>query len=638
MSDVTAHLLFKDPAASDAKLVFGASDAVPAIEASLEANLGALSFGAVFNERFSASLDCELPGLEFVATFIPSLTASVNVALPDLALSAVAAYASKTDRPVVGLAAACWQRGESAVAGIKVPHQNAQSAGGHGQIRWHQASAIASTLTHAYAETLKRHSTSDSRFNSAQPASAASCKVLFEDAARTRQSAASYFKTGDQRKTEVTTEFQECLRDRRAVLSSIFAQAKACSSHVDQRVVVAVSVRVARLSKFQNAVCPNGRIVGNLPPVIPLSPCYTPSPHLVFASRSASDGHLLFICERAETSQITQIVIPVRSAYIVLNNSSLVRSVGNVDLQALTLDIGFDADSWVAEFSATIPESSRDAVMPAPLPVEVTATMNGTLFRFIVERIGRSRSFGKQSVTISGRGIACELDGPYAPITQHMNLMDRTAQQLVIDALQFSGYEIDWGLTDWFIPAGVLSVTGSPIVVAQAVAEAAGAVLSADWSARKLHFRPRYPVKPWGWQAATPEYVIPAAVAQTENIEWIETPAYNAVFVAGEQAGVIGHVKIAGTAGDLVAPMVTHPLTTHADAARQRGVSILSKGGRRAQMQISLPILPELGIVDHGKLIEFNDGANTRRGIVRANRITDNRPIVRQTLTVEAAA
>ena len=154
--------------------------------------------------------------------------------------------------------------------------------------------------------------------------------------------------------------------------------------------------------------------------------------------------------------------------------------------------------------------------MPDPQPVEVLASVNGTSFRFIVERIGRARSFGKRSVTISGRGIACELDAPYAPATQHMNLGDRTAQQLVSDALQFSGYEISWGLTDWLVPSGALSVAGAPIVVAQAVAEAAGAALSADWSARKLHFMPRYPVKPWAWPAAMAALRPPRSISQPE--------------------------------------------------------------------------------------------------------------------------
>jgi hypothetical protein len=150
--------------------------------------------------------------------------------------------------------------------------------------------------------------------------------------------------------------------------------------------------------------------------------------------------------------------------------------------------------------------------------------------------------------------------------------------------------------------------------------------------------RPRYPVKPWDWATATPDYIIPADVAQTESLEWIEKPAYNAVFVSGQKAGVLAQIKRLGSAGDIIAPMVTHPLITHADAARQRGTTLLSDTGRKAMMQISLPVLPASGIIDTCKLIEFTDGANTRRGLVRANNIAVQWPTVRQNLTIEAVA
>ena len=83
--------------------------------------------------------------------------------------------------------------------------------------------------------------------------------------------------------------------------------------------------------------------------------------------------------------------------------------------------------------------------------------------------------------------------------------------------------------------------------------------------------------------------------------------------------------------------MVTHPLITHNDAARQRGISILSDTGRKAMMQITMPVLESSGIIDVCRLIEFSDGTNTRRGLVRANSVNVQWPTVRQTLTVEAA-
>jgi len=332
------------------------------------------------------------------------------------------------------------------------------------------------------------------------------------------------------------------------------------------------------------------------------------------------------------------VIIPVQRVYIVINEIQLLRVSSSTPLPALNLSISFDCDSWLPTFSANIPESSRAAVMPDPDPVEIEAVINGTQFRFFVEKISRNRAFAQKTVSISGRGIACELDAPYAVASQHTNTSAMTAQQIITAALGYSGYTQTWGITDWLVPADTFSLYGTAAQVAGSVAEASGSVLAADWSLRDLRLLPRYPVKPWDWATVTPDYVIPGAIAQTESLEWIEKPAYNVVYVSGVQTGVLGQVKITGTAGDLPAPMVTHPLITHADAARQRGISILGDTGRKAMLQISLPVLESTGIIDVCKLIEFNDGTTARRGLVRANNISVNWPTVRQTLTVEAAA
>lgn len=331
-----------------------------------------------------------------------------------------------------------------------------------------------------------------------------------------------------------------------------------------------------------------------------------------------------------------QIIIPIRRAYIMINDVLLVRLDDSTVLDATQMQVAIDCDSWLPTWSATIPYAQRDAVMPDGAPVELMAYINGAAFRLLVEKIQNSRQFGQRSVSISGRGVAAELTSPYATASQHTNATTLTAQQLIDSALQYTGYTQVWDITDWSVPSGILSLQGTPADVALHVAEAAGAVLQAGWQTKTLRMLPRYPVKPWEWAAATPDAIIPSVVAQTESIEWIDNAEYNLVYVSGELAGVLGQVRIAGTAGDKPAPMVTHPLTTHADAARQRGTSILGAAGSKAILQISLPVLDESGIIDVCRLVEFTDGTNTRRGITRANTITVGFPTVRQTLTIEA--
>lgn len=375
----------------------------------------------------------------------------------------------------------------------------------------------------------------------------------------------------------------------------------------------------------------------NPPP--PESQCYPKAgrSNLVF-KEAGGNSNLVFVCDNwtPPPTPEGQVIIPVRRAYIVVNDIQVVRIADSVNIPTTSLSINFDCDSWLPAFSANVPEAYRDLIMPGSAPVNISVTVNGSEFHFAVEKVQRTRQFGNAVVAISGRGVACELGSPFAVAQQHTNAVDRTAQQLIDDALTYTGYSQAWGITDWLVPSNSFSMFGAPVDVALAVAEASGSVLQAGRSTKTLRMMPRYKYAPWDWGSATPDIVIPAAVTQTETVEWTENPGYNAVYVSGEQNGVLGHVKRIGTAGDVVAPMFTNSLITHADAARQKGTAILSNTGRKSILHISMPVLQSTGVIDICKFIEFSDGTNTRRGIVRANTVNVNWPSVRQNLIVEA--
>ena len=81
--------------------------------------------------------------------------------------------------------------------------------------------------------------------------------------------------------------------------------------------------------------------------------------------------------------------------------------------------------------------------------------------------------------------------------------------------------------------------------------------------------------------------------------------------------------------------MVTDNLITHADAARQRGLSVLADTGRQSRVSVSMPILPISGIIQPGALVEYVDGAILRRGVARSIQINAGMPTVRQTVEIE---
>jgi hypothetical protein len=63
--------------------------------------------------------------------------------------------------------------------------------------------------------------------------------------------------------------------------------------------------------------------------------------------------------------------------------------------------------------------------------------------------------------------------------------------------------------------------------------------------------------------------------------------------------------------------MISHPL-----AARQKGIAILSAGGKQARVSLDLPMEPTLGLVTPGMLVQVQkDASNNWRGLVRSTQV-----------------
>lgn len=335
------------------------------------------------------------------------------------------------------------------------------------------------------------------------------------------------------------------------------------------------------------------------------------------------------------------VFVPIKRIYMVLNSAYLTRVDGSILLPTFSMSLSLDVDSWTWGFSATLPGSALSDLEPSSLgaPVEVEAMINGVAYRALVESIGRSREFGKSDIRVQGRGRTALLDNPYAPVQSFTNTEARTAQQLMADVLTESGvpldWTVDWGLTDWLVPTGVFVHQGTRMSALTAIAGSVGAHIIPHASNQSFRVANRYPTTPWSWSTQTPDFELPAEVTTREGIEWAEKARYNRVFVSGVQQGVVGQVTRTGTAGDLVAPLVTDPLITTADAARQRGMSVLGNTGRIANVSLRLPVLEETGIIAPGKFVRYVDGATTRTGIVRSVGVEIGLPEIWQTIGVE---
>ncbi|MGH8436111.1 MAG: hypothetical protein ACRERX_16910 [Pseudomonas sp.] len=389
---------------------------------------------------------------------------------------------------------------------------------------------------------------------------------------------------------------------------------------------------------------------GEQPPVEPpVTPPYDGSgkplaflcPWLDYAGDDIRLNFAIHPCPPVEPPDGETVIVPVKRIYIVLNTTSLRRVDGNVMLPTYSLSLSIDADSWTWGFNAALPAETLDAIEPGSdgAPVELEAVINGTAYRVLAEQISRDRTFGRSAIRVSGKGKSAILGAPYASTQNFSNSAARTAQQLMNDALTVNGasigWTVNWAATDWLVPAGAWSHQGSYITALNAIAGAAGAYIQPHPSLKTLNVLPKYPTAPWNWDSLVPDFELPADVTTRESIEWLERPRYNRVFVSGQGQGVLGQVTRSGTAGDIVAPMVTDALITHADAARQRGLAVLGDTGRQAHLSLRLPVLEETGVIQPGKFVRYVDGGVTRIGIVRSTSVDVSMPEVFQTIGVE---
>ena len=648
-SGQNVDLLFDQPAATDANLVFGANYIAPSNDVTVRATLPLPVASIAFILLAQLDVLAELPGLTVsTLTLRPSVPINVGVAsLPGVVLTGEVRYASRTQRPTVGQTAHEWQQAAQREDGAAQSQQDATATpAGWGAV-WQRAGVSVHGIAHhlppvLVAAPLQRRTGQQQ----AMPLHAATW-FRHEDATSISPMSLAVFQNATRLRDATRFAHQDGDRGKRAGRLALWQNARPLTQRQGSDFQSASRRPVGWPGRYHDAMRPPpGISVWVIPEPPAPQPCYTPSAHLLFAALAPADSHLLFVCRNHidPPPDGEPVVVPVRRVYLVINNVTLHRLPDGLPVPVFNLSLSLDAASWTWGFDAQLPAAAENLVAPGSNggPVELLASVNGTAFRVLAESISRERVFGDASIRISGRGRNAVLAAPYAPVMTFSNTEGRTARQLMDDVLAVNGiplgWTVDWSLTDWNVPAGAFAQQGSWIDALTAIAGAAGGYLIPHPSAQTIRVRHRYPVAPWEWSTVTPDFVLPVDAVARESLRWLEKPAYNRVFVSGQDVGVLGQVTRAGTAGEVLAPMVVDPLITEAAAARQRGIAVLADTGHQLEVSLRLPVLAETGIIEPGAFVEYQDGSITRLGIVRATQVEAGMPEVWQTLGVQAYA
>ncbi|CAM4082835.1 Phage tail protein [Comamonas aquatilis] len=441
--------------------------------------------------------------------------------------------------------------------------------------------------------------------------------------------------------------FQEALRDRRLLLQSSAQDAVHLQRGISDGAGPSLPLHLGQLARYQQAMKPPPGCSDLTPPKPPEPErCYeqlTGGPiALLFCKPWAASTDLLFVCCKAAPQLGAQFVIPLLKVYMTVHTleAQLLPSGEAVVLTNVTIASDDDGFGW--SLSASGPEHLLDQLAPVGgLPARIRVTVDGIAFVFAVQQLSRSRRFGQRSVALQGASVTALLGAPYMPAQIWHEAQPATAQQLLLKVLEYTGVSLDWRLSDWLVPGGVWSHQGTPLSAVRSVVGAVGAVLRSHPVNEQLIIAPSYPVAPWDWGGAQADVQMPAAVITTDELRPEPRAPYNAIYVAGGRGGVLGHVRRAGTAGELLARQVSDPLITDALAARQRGLAELAASGNKLIQSITLPLLTggsQPGLIRPGQLLQVDDTDGTWRGLVKGTRLSAAMPVVRQQLTVERVA
>lgn len=635
-----ADLLFKDPPKT-ANLLFGdAGDDAPA--ASNAVNL-------VFDRLAATSTPNLVFGDDGGTVIVPSVTLSVSATLPALTVSAVADYKTDTQRPTVGTVGSAWQVASPLAASANPTHQDTKPLPAGVQADHQQAQPLSVPIAHLLPDVLAPlHSQHTAQHQDAQPFGLMvgfwhQNGIPFATHARTCHQDAVPLRGGARVQTQhgIYTPASRCTHWQQAQRQTTWRHA---------RHQVAKPQRIGWQAKNKEGMPPPpGRSVAPIPPT---PSTYTSTAHLVFcASFTSRSKNLVFglsVCEGTDTPTWPDAPTYIRPArfYMSVHNLTCHLLPSNTEIPIFGCDLSADVGSFCWSFSATGPYDLFDALAPiSGIPQSVRITLDGLEWVFAIDQIARDGAFGKRTTRISGRSVTSLIAAPYMRETALTNASDQTAQQLALSALDLTGVGLDWGIEDWLLPANTYAQIATPLAAVQAIAEAAGGYINSHRSAPTLLVRHPYPTLPggitggpWNWGGAfAADVELSTDALVTTQITRTDGPNIDGVYVSGTTSGVLAHVKRTGTLGELLAPIVVDPLVTAVEAASQRGLSVIGRGGSKHNVSITIPVMTgasQPGVLDVGDLVQVND-STPWRARVRSVSVSASMPKVRQSLVLE---
>lgn len=307
-------------------------------------------------------------------------------------------------------------------------------------------------------------------------------------------------------------------------------------------------------------------------------------------------------------------------------------------LKINNVKLTLDNDSFAWQFSCDLLDITQvDLVkQTTDTPVILTVTIDGFEFKMLCEKTTESRTFANRRVSLTGRSLSALLTEPYAAQKTKLIDKDLTIQQLASSLLP-RDFSLSWSASNtkpWKIPANTYSYTQkTPAQSLVDLAQSIGASAIASRNQKAILLQTKYPVLPWKFETTAPNVVIPDAAILSVSYRNVTQNQANAVYIHGDENGILARVKLKGTAADKLAATQNNVLITHVDAARMLGSTILANNYQQPIIQsITLPFGGDFGMVEVGHFVRIDIDDSQVFGVVNSVAIDANLESVRQTI------
>lgn len=309
------------------------------------------------------------------------------------------------------------------------------------------------------------------------------------------------------------------------------------------------------------------------------------------------------------------VAIPILRVYVVANSASIVRVSDGADIAASSVSLSADIGNSMWEMSATVVGKDAAALVEGSdgAPVEVDVTVNSYTWRVLIDNWSLREAAASTVGTISGRSRSAYLTEPYViPASGGFTGADRLMSQLADDALNLTGWTVQWNAADWLVTNGAWKYDNlTPMGQLLRLAEGAAGFVRTDRTANQIIVDPRYPEAPWSWGLATVAVDLPKDVLFQRSSQKQAGTSVNGVYVhGGNNGGVLAHVRRNGTAGTVLGPTVVDDLITDVNtAARARGIAALAATARQSVETFDMPLAASMGgLRTPGEIVAIGTG------------------------------